>query len=289
MTLLNLATGWLLFLSIGLAGGAVAVRWCVLPRSGVGAPASGAAARIGSRAAVGIALALVLVFVRQLLEFRDPYATWSEDAELLLGTAWGRSWKAALSIAVATIPMFLFARRGRAAAWGIATAAVLALGGFPALTGHANAGDARWLTLAADTLHVWAVAGWIGGIAVILLLDRGARREGGVGLLAELVPRFSPLAMACVGTLAVTGAVGSWVHLDGLGALVATDYGRLLLLKLALVAVVLTLGAINYRRLTPRLGDPAGDAAMRRSATVEFLVANAVLIVTAALVRTSPM
>lgn len=286
MTILNLATGWLLFLSLSLAGGVVASRWIIL--AGDGEPRR-AAARIGSRATIGIALALVLVFVRQLLEFRDPYATWSEDAQLLLGLPWGRSWKAALSIAMATIPMFMFARRGRAAAWGIATIGVLALGGFPALTGHANAGDARWLTVLADTLHVWAVGGWIGGLAVVLLLDRSARRGGGEGLLVELVPRFSPFAMVCVGALLLTGTVGSWVHLDDPGALLSTSYGRLLLLKLGLVAIVLLLGAINYRRLTPRLGHPGGDEAMRRSATREFLVANVVLIVTAALVRTSPM
>ena len=59
--------------------------------------------------------------------------------------------------------------------------------------------------------------------------------------------------------------------------------------KLVLVAVVLGLGALNYRRLAPRLGSSAGDRALRRSAAWELVVANLVLVVTAVLVRTSPL
>jgi putative copper export protein len=187
---------------------------------------------------------------------------------------------------------FRLAARERGGAWWSATVAALALGTFPALTGHANSGDLRPLTLMADTLHVWAVGGWIGGLALVLFLERRRRREGGAGapsLLPVLVPRFSLLAMGSVATLAATGLFASWVHLDSVGALFMTGYGRLLLLKLALVAAVLALGAVNLKRLTPRLGESAGQEAMRRAATLEFLVANVVLAVTAILVRVSPM
>ena len=51
------------------------------------------------------------------------------------------------------------------------------------------------------------------------------------------------------------------VHLDGVGALVSTGYGRLLLVKVVLVGAVLALGARNFKRLTPKLGEAAGRSA----------------------------
>jgi len=241
---------------------------------------------------VTLAVALLLVFLRQLVEFRDPFETWTDEARLLLGgTPWGCAWVSAAGLSLLAVASMHGAARGLHGAWGVATAAVLALGGFPALTGHAATGDLKALTLLADTLHVWAAGGWLGGLALVLHLDRAHQRVNGpdaASLLPRLVPRFSRLAMACVATLGVTGLFASWVHVGGWAGLWGTLYGRVLLLKLALVAGVLGLGARNFRVLTPRLGEPGGPGAMRRSATWELVLANAVLLVTAVLVRTSP-
>jgi putative copper export protein len=291
----DLVTGWLLFGALAVATGVVLGRWFVLPRAGT---ASGdgvkavAAARLGRGATLTLAVALALVFVRQLVEFRDPYESWMSEARLLLGrTPWGKTWLSAAGLSLLAVASMQGAARGVRGGWLAATAAVLALGAFPALTGHAAGGDLKALTIVADTLHVWAAGGWLGGLALVLFLDREHRRGQGAdarGLLPDLVPRFSGLAMACVGMLVLTGVVASWVHLGSVGALFGTEYGRTLMLKLALVAGVLSLGARNFRVLTPRLGDAGGRVAMRRSATLELLVANLVLAVTAILVRTAP-
>jgi putative copper export protein len=95
--------------------------------------------------------------------------------------------------------------------------------------------------------------------------------------------------MVCVASLATTGLFAAWAHLPSVGALVSTGYGRLLVLKLALVAVVLGLGALNWKKLTPRLHEAGGTNTLRRAAAVELLAAQLVLLVTALLVRTSPM
>lgn len=291
----SLVVGWLLFGALALVTGVVLGRWFVLPRAG-SAPndrrTAVAAARLGRGAAVALAVALLLVFLRQLVEFRDPFETWTAEASLLLGgTPWGRTWLTAAGVSLLAVASMHGAALGVRGAWGAGTAAVLAVGAFPALTGHAAGGESKVLTLLADTFHVWAAGGWLGGLALVLFLDREHRRGQGVdarGLLPDLVPRFSRLAMACVATLALTGAFASWVHLGSAGALFGTAYGRVLALKLALVAGVLGLGARNFGVLTPRLGDPAVRAAMRRSATFELILANAVLAVTAILVRNSP-
>lgn len=297
LPLLNVAAGWLIFLSLAAVGGVAIGRWSVL--SGHGRHPLPhleelriAAARLGRRAALVLSLGLGLVFLRQLLEFRDPFVPWTEDAGLLLrSTTWGTAWLLGVAGTLVLVASFWLVVRGRSGAWWSVTAMALALGAFPALTGHANAGNLRALTLAADTLHVWAVGGWIGGLGLVLFLDHRQRRVAGSdahSVLPTLVSRFSPVAMASVATLVVTGLFASWVHVDGVGALVTTGYGRLLLVKLILAGTVLALGAWNFKRLTPKLGDAAGRAAMRRSAALEFLVANVVLVVTAILVRTSP-
>lgn len=288
--------GWFLFAGMTLATGATLARWTILPRAvgSIDAPASllvDRAARLGSIAAATLPLAMGLYFLRQMEEFRDPLAPWSEDAGLLLSTAWGRSWIWATAGSVFAAAMMGLARFGKNAGWVLATAALLALGVFPGLTGHAAAAEsAAGLVLATDALHVWAASGWIGGLATVLYLEWTWRRsEAGGSLLPALVPPFSTVAMICVGTLALTGTVSAWITLPDLATLFAPGYGRILLLKLAFVGVVLGLGGLNFRVLTPPLGSDAGDDAMRRSATIELMIAQVVLVITAILVRTSPL
>jgi putative copper export protein len=294
---LNGFTSWLLFLSLSVSIGSVLGRWLVLGDTvDIGGVEllrlRATAARLGRTAALSLLLALGLVLLRQFLEFHDPFEPWREEMRfLLLGTAWGTTWRFGVAGAVIAGAGFWVASRGRRAGWAVATVAALALGAFPAFTGHANASDLRPLTLASDTLHVWAAGGWVGGLALVLFLEWSWRRMRGgepASLLPLLVPRFSRLAIASVTALVATGVFASWVYIDGLGALFGSRYGRVLLLKLALVAGVLVLGWVNWRRITPRLGEAEGRATMRASALGELALANLVLIVTAVLVRTSP-
>ncbi len=299
LVLLDLLTGWTLFLSLALAIGAVVMRWVVLPRPDrAGAPSfdegRASAARVGLRATGLLLIALILVLARQLIEFHDPFGSWRGDARLLVGgTAWGTTWIIGVAVAALTTIAFSLARGRRRGGWLLATAGVLALGAFPGLIGHANAGEFRAVTLIADTLHVWAMGAWIGTLGLILVFERRYRSKGEPGrdgsLLPTFVPRFSPVAVVSVGTLVLTGVLAAWIHLASVSALVTTSYGRLLLLKVSLVVAVLGLGALNWRRLTPLLGEASGQRSMRQAATLEFVVANIVLLVTALLVRTSPM
>lgn len=321
---LGAITGWLLFAALVLAVGSLTGRWLLAPRVGRGpmdeargpmdeargpmdvaagssvdnaatvatrAELVDGAARLGFLAALLLPIALGLVLWRQLAEFRDPFAPWTEDAALLLGTSWGHTWTAAAIGAILAPLVFALCRARRGWAWPVATLVVVGLSAFPALTGHAAGTEGlRPVTLVADTLHVLAAGAWIGGLAFVLFVER---RHGlsapGTSLLPVLVPLFSRLAIVGVAVLVVTGVVASWVHLGGLAALATTDYGRLLSIKLILVAVVLSLGATNWRVLTPRLGSPGGPADLYRAALAELALGQLVLLVTAVLVRTSPM
>jgi putative copper export protein len=217
---------------------------------------------------------------RQVDELRFPGDPLGEALSMLLGTAWATYWWAAVGGATILLAGSVLAIRGTVHGWWLAAAGLLPLVVYPGLTGHANAADARYLALGLDTLHVVAAGSWIGALGVIVLVGRRS--------LERLVAAFSPMAMISVAILLATGALASWREIGSLSGYGATDYGRLLLLKVALFGIVAALGAINWRRLAPRLGTPHGDRAMVRSASLEFLIGQVVLLVTAVLVRTSP-
>ncbi len=296
----SVVVGWLLFSALVASLGAIAARWLMLPRVGnVDGPSPiwfrNGAARVGLAGATVLPMAMILVLVRQVAEFRDPFAPLADDVRLLLGTLWGTTWLWATFASVGAPAGFLAAVTGRRWGWWLGSAAMLVLATFPGFTGHAGGveGATRWLTLGADTLHVLAVGAWIGGLAVVLSLELRWRRSRAPdepeSLLPALIPRFSPVAMVSVGTLIVTGMLASWMHVPSIDALWTTGYGRLLVLKVTLVLVVLGIGTLNWRRLTPLLPTSAGQLTMRRAAGLELVLATVVLLITAILVRTSPL
>jgi putative copper resistance protein D len=128
-----------------------------------------------------------------------------------------------------------------------------------AWTGHAGStpGEIGNLHLVADALHLIAAASWIGGLVPLALLLAAAQRNQGLAW-ASLAPRatqrFSALGIVSVGTLSATGLINAWILVGSIHALIVTDYGRVLVLKLVVLAMMLTFAAINRFWLTPRLG-----------------------------------
>ena len=170
----------------------------------------------------------------------------------------------------------------------------------PALAGHASTQSPTGVFFPADFLHVLAACVWVGGIACLLLaLPAATRRLRGAErtelLLASLV-RFSPIALASVLTLALTGAIQAYIDVRSLSALVQTTYGVLVLVKSGLLVALVALGWINRERLIPALErrvraaslPGAAGAALRGTLRGEFASLLAVFGVTAALVTYAP-
>ena len=291
--MIDAAVGWPLFGGLTLLVGVVGARWWMpeaVLRGGIDGPEPLALLRrVGVVSCVVVFASLLAVFTRQLLEFRDPFAPWTEDGAMLLSTDWGTVWKLALAASLFAGVALLLSKRWGRLGWGVATVVVGGLSLFPALTGHASSSDTGGpVMIALDALHVWAASSWIGGLLLVLLLDRSAIRAGGGGLLRQLVPRFSRIATVSVVVLLGTGIAASVALVTTPSGLITTTYGRTLSLKLVLVAGVLALGAVNARVWTPRLDTDAGTRGLRRTAGVELLLGQLVLIVTAILIRTSP-
>lgn len=135
--------------------------------------------------------------------------------------------------------------------------AVVAAGtaGTWALSEHASTGVQPALAMPLDVLHLLAVAGWLGGLATLVV---ALYREPSIERAA--VQRYSRLAFGSVAVLAATGLYQSWRQVGTWTALTGTAYGRLLLVKVGLIAVLLGVGWVS-RRWTRRLSETVRDPA----------------------------
>ena len=78
--------------------------------------------------------------------------------------------------------------------------------------------------------------------------------------------QFSAIAMPLVGSLVLTGLVLAIIQLGSFRALIETQYGIILSIKLALVAMLLALAALNRFLVTPALARGSRDTRpLRRS------------------------
>ncbi|MDE2379407.1 CopD family protein [Bradyrhizobium sp.] len=160
------------------------------------------------------------------------------------------------------------------------TLSAVALGGVGlslALSGHAATAPPELLTRPAIVLHGLGVAFWIGALAPLVALVSGPTAEA-----LPILNRFSGVAVPVVAILALTGLVLAVIQLGSPAALVETRYGIILSIKLALVAGLLALAALNRLRLTPALAtERAAAPALRRSILFECALALAILAVVA--------
>jgi putative copper resistance protein D len=185
--------------------------------------------------------------------------------------------------------------------WMPAPAVVVsaALVGTLAWAGHAaaGAGTEGAVHLVADILHLVAAAAWVGALIPLALLLRAARldrSEAAVAVARAAVLRFSSLGVASVGTLVASGSVNTWVLAGSVAALIETDYGHLLVAKVALFLVMLSFGAINRLWRTPRLAQawkaavvPSAIRQIERNSLIEAGV-GAIIIVIVGLLGTLP-
>jgi len=153
------------------------------------------------------------------------------------------------------------------------------------------------LAIAVDGFHLLATGVWAGGLLPLALLLRAAGREEGADARPYAVlaaHRFSGCALAAVLALVLSGTTMAVTNVGTVAGLVGTRYGRLLLLKIALLVPVLTLAAVNRSVHLPSLsGDGAtvGRPAMRRLArfvVAEGALALAILAVVGAMGVTPP-
>ena len=272
------------FLSSFAILGAVGFRYGVLRSSGGGGAVDPGTEAFRRAAAGGAGIGFVGV-VLGVVSLVESLLGRAEAKHLTFGGAFaagGATTAAEAALLGVLLVSFPLARGRIAGAWAVAGGAALALGLRNVLTG-------RIVTLV-NPLHMMGASLWLGTLFVLVVSGLGEMLRPSVpggareAAVAEMVRRFSGLALGSAGLLAVTGVVTAWRHLNPFAALWSTPYGYALDAKLLVVAIVAGLGAWNWKRVGPALGGEGGALKIRRSASLELAFAAVVLALTALLV-----
>ena len=156
------------------------------------------------------------------------------------------------------------------------------------VAGHAASPSSfEVLNVLAQWVHMTAIGVWVGGLFWLLLGFRGRdadERGAAVGV-------FTRLATGVLVVVLVTGLARALGEVGSVSALFDTDYGITLLVKVALVAGLVGLGALNHFFWAPAVRAASGDGADRRfglNSRGELVVALGVLAATAVLSGLAP-
>jgi copper resistance protein D len=215
---------------------------------------------------------------------------------VLLQTGFGRDWLTRFVLAcllgVTFVPFF--STHSVRSVWikVVAVTLAAALVGTLAWAGHAVGGSGMEAIVhpAADFLHLVAAAAWVGMLLPLAVVLAAGRDAASVAVARTTTVRFSTFGIASVGTLLVTGSINTWYLVGGVTALIDTDYGRLLLAKIALFFGMVAIATVNRLRLTPRLAQVVSafvtqDALnqLRRNALIEVVMGATIIGIVAVL------
>jgi putative copper export protein len=255
-------------------------------------PESGRKHLLGRVRAAAFLAALLLVFslalrlLGQLQSFVDPGEPLTREifGLVVFESGWGHRWMAQAAGAAVTFVLVLLFRN----TWVLVPLALVTVVLAP-LTGHAT--ENPWgqnAGVAIHALHQLGGGAWIGTLLLVLAAGYGGTRglpgEDRHRLIATLVHAYSPVALAGVATAVLAGVVLALAYVEPLSALWTSGYGRMLLAKTALLGCTAAIGAWNWRRVRPRLGEPVSSRLLYWSATLELIIGSLLLGATSVLV-----
>lgn len=220
---------------------------------------------------LAIMTAVLLLFIAQFIAL-ELAPTVTDIALLVRQTTWGHGWMLLAACSLAGMCASLV----RAPLWLRAAIALVFSVGMGGL-GHAAADEAAPLwSRGLDALHVLGVGAWLGTLACMAFVPD----------IASLVSwsRLSALATlaAPVSVLTGLGSALRRVSSASPSEILASDYGRLLAGKIAIVAIILWLGNRHRRQLRAR------EVPTTSSVRSELVLACLTLVVTAVLTGSSP-
>jgi copper transport protein len=163
-----------------------------------------------------------------------------------------------------------------------------------AFAGHTTTTSPRWLVYTSDVVHVLAAAVWFGGVLFLGMFLVARRRNDGEPMEAgAVVARFSRVASYAIIAVGIAGGILAYEEVKAIHALTSTTYGRLILVKLSIVAVIAAVATYNHFRLVPalrRAEDRGRDAwsHLLRTVRIEGVGMLAVIAITGVLVNQVP-
>jgi copper transport protein len=276
---------WLYFVCLALLTGGLGFRLFVL--RGETTPA--AEQRFYRMVGAGVIGALEVGIVAFLLRAEDalqlPFTSflYGDLSPFAKSTRFGEAF-VAMELGFAVVAALLFLAWLTERRWLLWPAFLLSLGLGSGLSLASHQSDDRgWLPSFADWAHLSAATLWIGGLlslALIVWRDQPLRRVA--------FWRFSEIAGPLVAVVVGAGVYMTYRRFPALDDLWDVHYGRLLLIKLGLVALALGWGAFHHVVVRPRLDRPAVASRLSRSLLGEATVALAILLLAAVLVDSQP-
>lgn len=275
---------WIGYLGLSVLVGAALMLGSLWPRRGDRFRAS----RVMWAGAILVAGATMIELGLQLLIAADGGAVrWSDVRDFFTSRS-GVMHEARLALLLALAGVLGSIARGTAGRVPRTAAALLLTAEMMtyALAGHPGETPAPVISVLSDGLHLGAMSVWLGGLILLVtfVLPRADDDE-----LGTIVPLWSAWAGYAVFTLLLTGIAQSILQIGTVTLLLDTGYGRLVLAKAGLLAVVLLI-ALGSRRLAAAMGQrvTGGARRLRRLVAAESVGILVVLAVTAVLVQTPP-
>lgn len=272
---------WLSLLGVaGVTGALVTWFWVVRPAFGTLASehrtAVGRRVRVAALASVGVALVGSFIALSVQASTVGSALSISDTVNVITDSRFGTLWLFRVGLLVA-LGIFVYLPHGwldnpRGIRWvGIGLAALVMLP-FSLISHAAVPGAGRGARVISDWVHLGASSVWIGGLVTVLAgviyalrrVPRESRRE----VYAGLIPRFSTMAIASVILLTLTGLYAAWLHVGNLVALQETSYGQTLAIKLALMVLMVILGAVNLLVIGPKMRQAASGATIHFGRTI---------------------
>jgi putative copper resistance protein D len=122
------------------------------------------------------------------------------------------------------------------------------------------------------TVHVLAIAVWVGSLAGLLVHTRRSP-----ALLAVAVPRFGRLALACFVVVGAFGLTAAWINLGSLHAVGTSHFGTLVLYKTEALIALGVFGWWQRRRTIPQVTKQRDPRPFVRFAAIEVVIMAAAI------------
>ena len=261
----------------------------------------------GLRGLVDATLAVLMMTTVLMLGFRTanlvdvPFLqAWPYALKVITHSHFGTLWLVRAVALLVLVMLWIWVRRNfnaRAYACFVLAGAIMAT----AISSTTHAGSEGIWTFdnMVNSLHILAACFWGGTVIAYIIvmqpLFKNSREMRSA--IAVSTVRFSTLAGGALAIVVVTGLINAWHRLDSWQILWTTGYGWTLSAKLALVALMAGIGALNRFLIVPSIESPAvagsavgTDPARRffRVLRVDSLVFLLIMLLAAALSMQSP-
>jgi len=282
---------WAYFLSLALLLGGLGFR-LLLGREELPAAAERrffAIVGVGAVATLEVGIIAFVLRAEDALQLPFVRLLYGDLSSISGGTRFGEAFIAmTLGYALVTALVFLTWLTDRRFLFWPALLLGLGFASGLSLSGHSAVDPgSSWRSELADWAHLSAAALWIGGLIQLAFVVWPKAPE----LRRTAFLRFSKLASGLIAIVLSAGVYLSIVRLPQLSDLWTVGYGQVLLVKLGLVSLALTWGAVHHFVARPAIERGGGGpilSRLPRSLAGESAVGMAILLAAAVLVDSKP-